>query len=369
MALLQVHHRVLFPAAGMLEMALAGASSALQPYTSNRLGLSGASIAAPLILSTAPGARRPMVACLLRPGTGTVAVESRPSSAVPDSAWQHHMAASAARLPAVAGGPKARPLSLQQRMFDAFVRSATGVLAEAGLLPGAGSAAGALAPALPVATGQVQGAELLLGQQPEGYLLHPALLDAATHTAAALQASQRAEAGVSRIPVAVGALAAGEGAGAAPLRAACQWCKGVFGGMLANGTAVTSFGLAASGSTTAHLTDLQAKPVAAAALRAGLAAAQPVQQRPSVVRAAAQGPPAKQAVAVQRAVPVVDSSAIQARVLRIVSTMLGGAEVAPDQPLMEAGLDSLGEQGTAARCTACPLGLASHTLPNLNNKH
>lgn len=54
-------------------------------------------------------------------------------------------------------------------------------------------------------------------------------------------------------------------------------------------------------------------------------------------------------------------SAVLARLLEIASGLLGGAEVAPDQPLMEAGLDSIGavELRNAVQVQHCRRGCCS----------
>ena len=252
----------------------------------------------------------------------------------------------------VSGLPKASKPSLQQRMFAAFLATAADILAEAlpQLLPAAAAAAASVEA---VATGRVDASKLLRQQQPDGYAMHPAVLDALTHTAAALQSSQKSEAGVTRIPVGVHALLAPAAAAvtaAAPLRAAQQWCQGTFAGMSADGAALTNFQMAA-GSGSLQLCGFQAKvastaATAAAGARHTAAAASGARTAPHPGAAAATRQPA--------AVPeAVDASAVQQQVQRIVNKMLG-AEVAPDQPLMEAGLDSLGERADCwlqrARC-------------------
>ena len=240
----------------------------------------------------------------------------------------------------VSGLPKASKPSLQQRMFAAFLASAADILAEAlpQLLPAAAAAAATVEA---VATGQVDAFSLLRQQQPDGYAMHPAVLDALTHTAAALQSSQKSETGVTRIPVGVHALlapAAAAGTTAAPLRTAQQWCQGAFAGMSADGAALTNFRMAAgSGTGSLQLCGFQAKVAATAAAGARQTAAAATGARTAPRSGAAS------ATRLPAAVPkVVDAAAVQQQVQRIVNKMLG-AEVAPDQPLMEAGLDSLGE--------------------------
>lgn len=347
-----IQGRVLFPAAAMLEMCLAGAGAALEPLAGGGpLVLSGVAIAAPLVLPAQSAAVRApvqVVSLSLHYATGALVVQSSQNSiggsfSMADTSWTRHMAARAGCLaPTGIASGKAGKLSgsLQQRMYAAFVASATVAIGAAGLLPGGGSQS----PQLPVATGQVVGGELLSTQQPEGYIMHPALLDAATHTAAALQASHAEEARVTRIPVALGALvAAADNAAAASaaspplLHDAAQWAAGVFGGLSADGsTASTSFSL--TGRSALQLSGFQAKTVSAAGLHGpatGPTAASAPARRTAAPAAASRPTPVA-------ARPKVDAAAIESQVLRIVSKMLGGMSVAPDQPLMEAGLDSLG---------------------------
>ncbi len=124
-----------------------------------------------------------------------------------------------------------------------------------------------------LATGRLAPSRQQRQGQPGGYLMHPAALDAATHTAAALQASQQSEEGVMRIPVGVHALLASGAAAASPH----LWCQGRFAGMAADGAALADFASAARGSNAVQLAGFQAKPVANSAR--GSTRATPSQQR------------------------------------------------------------------------------------------
>ena len=95
------------------------------------------------------------------------------------------------------------------------------------------------------------------GHQPGAYAVHPAVLDATTHTAAVLSGNQSPEEGpaVTRIPAALDAFAAQT---AGPDRAAGsgEWCCGALDALRPDGSVVTSFGL---GAGAAHLTGFTAK--------------------------------------------------------------------------------------------------------------
>ena len=78
--LVQIQGRPLFPAAGMLEMALATALAAQQAQTTERLALTGTAIAAPLVLGK-PTHRDHVASCCLHYATGALEVTSgRPAS-------------------------------------------------------------------------------------------------------------------------------------------------------------------------------------------------------------------------------------------------------------------------------------------------
>ena len=320
--------RILFPAAAMLEMALATASKLcqLEAPAAEQLAVSRASIAAPLVLQAGKNAA---LCCTAHLGRGLLDLTSGSGPT-----QRQHMAAQPGTVVCVQGIPKASKPTLQQRMFAAFVALAADILAEAvPQLLTAAAAAGGIA-ALPVATGQVDARQLLRQlQQPDGYLVHPAMLDAATHTAAALQSSQRADAGVTRIPVGVDALLAPACADEGTPRAAQHWCQGVFSGMSADGAALTSFTMAPAGSGSPGLqfSGFRAKVIA------GSKMADPARTAPAM------SAPAPAETRIRPVAATVDPVAVQRTVQATVNKMLG-ATVAPDQPLMEAGLDSLGEK-------------------------
>ena len=130
----------------------------------------------------------------------------------------------------------------------------------------------ALAAPFVLAAGRVEASQLLMRHQPGGYLMHPAMLDAATHTAAVLQAAQQAEQGVTRIPVGAHTVLAPPATAVA--RPAPRWCQGRVAGLEADGTALADFMLAASSHSSVQLAGFQAKVVGgAAAIKAAAAAA------------------------------------------------------------------------------------------------
>lgn len=97
-------------------------------------------------------------------------------------------------------------------------------------------------------------------QQPGSYTIHPAALDASTHTAAVFstlsEARDQSDAAVTRIPVALAAYSTAPGQ---PLREGGKqaWCSGALEAVQPGGSVVTGFGLAAA--TTACLSGFVAK--------------------------------------------------------------------------------------------------------------
>ncbi len=101
-------------------------------------------------------------------------------------------------------------------------------------------------------------------QQPGGFATHPAVLDAATHTAALFAAARADEAAVIRVPAALDAFQSGSRTGS---QHRSGWCVGSLEAVLPSQTVITSFGLASEHSTTpasARLCGFQAKVMSAA---------------------------------------------------------------------------------------------------------
>lgn len=97
------------------------------------------------------------------------------------------------------------------------------------------------------------------GHQPGAYAVHPAVLDATTHTAAVLSGSQSPatedQAAVTRIPAALDAFAA-QTAGPGQAAGSGKWCCGALDALRPDGSVVTNFGL---GAGAAHLAGFTAK--------------------------------------------------------------------------------------------------------------
>jgi hypothetical protein len=117
------------------------------------------------------------------------------------------------------------------------------------------TAAAAPAPAAVAAIGK----DGSCGQQPGAYAVHPATLDATTHTAAVLSGSQapanEGQAALTRIPAALDAFAA-QTSGPDQVAGSGKWCCGALDALRPDGSVVTSFGL---GAGAAHLAGFTAK--------------------------------------------------------------------------------------------------------------
>ncbi len=102
----------------------------------------------------------------------------------------------------------------------------------------------------PLATGLVDVTRVQRLHQSCSYHMHPAILDAMTHTGGALQNSKQSEQGVTRIPVAIRAfLVPSESDKAAVLQSGTHHCNGCYQGLTADGSALTDFYLAGSGNS------------------------------------------------------------------------------------------------------------------------
>lgn len=97
--------------------------------------------------------------------------------------------------------------------------------------------------------------------QPDSYVVHPASLDATTHTAAVLStllapSSLSAEAAVTRIPVALEVYGAPQ---QQLSRGQETWCSGVVEAVQTDGSVVTGYGIAPACLTSARLSGFVAK--------------------------------------------------------------------------------------------------------------
>lgn len=234
------------------------------------------------------------------------------------------------------GARKADAPSLQYRMFAAFVASASDAFATAIphlLHPTDTDTMSLSSRRRALAAGQVDSSDLLR-QQPGGYLMHPAILDATTHTAATLQGTQKTEAGITRVPVGVHALLARS----VPLgRTARHWCQGTILASAGNGVALTNFAMAVSGDSGIYISGFEAKRISRHAFGSF---EKPTTSRSSIAQVGSEDAHARETshMLATRA----NVSTLQQLVHQIAETVLGAA-MPPDQPLMEAGLDSLGE--------------------------
>lgn len=318
----QVQGRAIFPAAAMLEMALAVGRNF--SGSSVQRALVGASIMAPLSLVAKQSVT---LTCCLDYSCGSLVLSSLlPSTGSRMS--RQHMETQAGYTPATLQLKATSMPSLQRRMFASFVMSALGALLSA--VPQLFAASGGSPGKLAMALGRADGTSLLAPQQPDSYIMHPAMLDAATHTAAALQDGQGSTGHITRIPVGVQALC-----GAAleePLapNPAQQWCRGIIAGKDAFDTVLASFNVSVSSSSSLQLCGFQAKVVRSSSASEGHFAHLKAVTHAQPLRAAT----------TEMLRQVADDFALM-HVKRIVDEMLC-KDVAPDMPLMEAGLDSLG---------------------------
>lgn len=241
----KIQGKTLFPAAAMLEMLLSSAMATQQEQPAAQQVLHGISISAPLIVPTATSSA--IISCSLAYATGGLEMISITKSGreVP------HLAGQAGLSSAVCGKSRAAG-SLQQRMFDAFLKEAAAVLRA--VVPKLVSHA---AGSPPMSTGQLAAAAVLSGSQTGGFLMHPAVLDSMTHTAAVLQASTSSEAGQTRIPVGMdGIVGPSDDVTARNLD---PWCSGLLNGLTEEGSALASFSLAGLNARAVQLFGFQAK--------------------------------------------------------------------------------------------------------------
>jgi hypothetical protein len=167
-------------------------------------------------------------------------------------------------LPSMQGAraTKASLGSLQQRMFEAFLKTARTVVFDS--LPEIKAAAAAACHPLPAALGTIDAAPFFAGRQPGGYLLNPAALDSATHTTASLQGSSDGDKGVMRIPVGIAAITAHaslDGSASAAPTLVHRWCSSVIDSISPDQAAVTaSLALhSVAAGAASHLEGLQTK--------------------------------------------------------------------------------------------------------------
>ncbi len=169
-----------------------------------------------------------------------------------------------------------------------------------------------------------------------GYWIHPAVADASLHLAAALRAQAAGSVTAPRVSAAVGVYA--------PLQhlAACVAHAAAVAGL---GSQTSSHGLSSGCSQLLTIIDHLFKTMAAVeGLGAAAVTAFPV-------ASASDQPPSFQLglrATSTAAALAINPSAIRERLAEVVASVLGRSDVPADQPLMEAGLDSIGEGGRAA---------------------
>lgn len=307
-----VQDRALFPAAAMLETLFAAGRAAAAADGEGAPSLQGATIATPLVLQTGAAAA---LQCLVDQRSGAMSLETQRGMAK-----VLHMAVAATPELSVNGRQKASK-SLQQRLYEAFLAEASKVVLTA--LPELVEAAREACARDVSAVGTVLANDGNGSTNQDGYAgVHPAILDATTHLAAALQAEKQEEQGLTRVPVGMGAFYA------ASARTASHAvpCSGTFEGIQADDVAVSTF-RSAEQPGSFKLAGFQART-----MRRGVTGATPrsTAQPTSIARTAVHSGGKVRATKEPTAVTV----------QKLASKLLG-VEVEADQPLMEAGMDSL----------------------------
>ncbi|KAK9803914.1 hypothetical protein WJX72_004698 [[Myrmecia] bisecta] len=238
-----IQNRALLPGAAMFEMAAAAAQTLAGNPTNGRSLILGITISAPMVLT--PGADA-LLSCAVSYESGRLEIRSG------SAAQQHNQVHLTGRAGCEAG-----------------LTSPPATSATAALSNGSQSVLQTLTPAraatqtLPTAVASVA-LQPVLGEQPSGYTMHPAVLDSCTHTAAAFAASRGASSeGLTRIPAALEAFSARKSA--SPTTTA--WCRGTLQQMLADGSVLTSFAiLIAQAAPAVTISGFLAKVVRAAGL-------------------------------------------------------------------------------------------------------
>lgn len=309
----RVRGRTLFPAAGMLEVASASARTTLETSLEAEIvSLSGVGVISPLVLHV-DGSVLALV-CTVDARSGSLTLASSGPTKL------EHLRTNLERSVHM-NKPRRPALSLQQRMFEAFITEARKVVNAAIPEVQRAALAASNAPILP--TGQLSLHTILhQGQQPSGYVMHPALLDATTHLAASVQLPSQAEPGITRVPVAVSNFV---------MESIDLWemgyvqCVGAFEGLASDGSTVSSF-------KTAHLMHL-------------------VGFQTKLIRAAPLSNAHRSSIIIQHSLPVdqgevsvatpAERTVTTQQILQKMVEKLLNVDVKLDQPLMEAGMDSL----------------------------
>jgi hypothetical protein len=325
----------------LLEMAsAAGQLLWSQERVDNPVAVTAAAFQQPLLLLPA-GASDALVTCSISTASGAVAVSSQ-AAPTSQAAPVHMQAQLQGVRPA---GPAAKPVAAgaadeeaaqeaaSPRAAPRFSARVTAALLSGSVGAATGSASAAFA------------AVLTEQQQHTGYWVHPAVADASLQLAAALQAPAGATSAEMLVSAAVGAYApmrqlaaGGATAGAAAGlggRNSSHWLGGATGQLLA--IIDNQF------KTLAALRSLAAAAEAAAAVAAqhlpflpSALVASPASMLPSLTHLA----PGAASLA-----PAVSVESVVRQLSEVVAGLLGRSDIPIDQPLMEAGLDSIGEFG------------------------
>ena len=311
-----VHGRAAAPNCLLLEMASA-AGQLLWSQEHSPVAATAATFQRPLLLAAAAEGT---VACSIKPSSGLVRLSS------PAATLAAAVHADAQLQKTGSAGPEEQQLTAVAAAAGtsaADARRASWRLAAA-LVTSRSPAAGSSAAFAAVLTEQHQHA---------GYWIHPAAADASLQLAAALQAHAAGSTAAQLLaPAAVGAYAPMQRlAGAAAYAAAAA----------GPASATSSHWLSSGSLQLLTIIEHQAKAVAAlqslaaAAVQAAAAAA----ARPPWLPASLPAAPAGMALVGSAA----SLAGIQQQLAEVVESVLGRDDVPPDQPLMEAGLDSIGE--------------------------
>ena len=329
-----VQGRALAPNSLLLELACAaGQLLWSQERTDNAVAATGVAFGPPLLLG---GAGDALLSCSISPATGAVAVSSPAAPAAHMRAQLQSLEASPAAEPAAAGEATAAAAAAAApaASWQDSCRLAAALLDTTSAPAGSSSAAFA---------------SLLTAQhQHTGYWCHPAVADASLHLAAALQ--QHA---LLMHIAAVGTYAPMlQLAGSVTFAAASRPSS--------SSSASSSHHVHNGASSNLAAVDCRWRPQTAVAAAADAVAGLTLPSSAMPTLAAHAG---------------VSIAAIEEQLAGIVAGLLGGA-VLTDQPLMEAGLDSIGEVlAVAALCACMPvrkaqphvcLSLSPSTLLNNN---
>ena len=247
-----VSGRSILPGAAMFEAAFAAMAALLPEEQHGSAGLHGAAIAAPLLLKQpGSGSGSLVLHMAVQHGSGAVQLSSRPAgSGTRGQPTVHLTAVAAAGLESTAAA------------------GASTAISSAGVLPIQPSQALQSAPAW---SGEAVASMCKQPLQLDSYHCHPAAVDAATHCGAAFDLSVGTTA---RVPVALGRYSAGSSAGGTDRQQLAAFASA--GSLLQDGSRVSSFGIAADGTSVLRLAHMQSRP-----LGAQMTAAAPAAQLPA----------------------------------------------------------------------------------------